>query len=199
MRKVMRVGSVKTWKGGRWAGLFVLAEFNDGKLSITGVIGPTSGGNALGGCGQIEMGFAHRDPKDNDARTVNPTKPSDIRFAPGWTAKRWLDLLDIWKRWHLNDMKAGCEHQLSEGWDKRPIDPTKPTTAYGKFFPGQKHDSWNLLAWVSPDEHPDGLLTKPCSTCGYKYGTGWKRVEVPADVIAKIVALPSADRQPAWI
>ena len=26
-------------------------------------------------------------------------------------------LCNIWERWHLNDMRAGCEHQVGEAWD----------------------------------------------------------------------------------
>lgn len=92
-------------------------------------------------------------------------------------------LVETWERWHLNDMRPGCEHQRAEGWGDRPIDPDKPTRAYGRHFEGQSHDSWNLLGWVRPDEHPDGLLTRPCPTCGYRYGTAWLHEDVPADVL----------------
>jgi hypothetical protein len=85
--------------------------------------------------------------------------------------------------WHLNDMKPGCEHQEAAGWDKRPIDPSKPTNAYGKFFPGQQTDSWNMLTWVSRKDHPEGLLSEPCPTCGYKYGTQWLRRELPIEIV----------------
>ena len=108
-------------------------------------------------------------------------------------------LFDIWGKWHLNDMQAGCEHQRAQKWNERPIDPSKPTTAYGKFFPGQKQDSWNMLAWIYPTEHPEGLLTKPCPICGYKYGTAWLKEEVPAQVLATLAELPDTDITPAWV
>lgn len=92
------------------------------------------------------------------------------------------ELVMTWRRWHLNDMRAGCEHQREQGWDKQPIDPTKPTDTYGRHFEGQQQDSWNLLGWVRPDEHPDGLLTKPCPVCGYKYGSAWLTEELPESV-----------------
>jgi hypothetical protein len=95
-------------------------------------------------------------------------------------------MVEIWRRWHLNDMKADCEHQREESWDKRPIDPAKPLNTYGKHFPGQSHDTWNMLAWVRRDEHPDGLLSHPCPVCGYKYGTAWNREEIPDEVLAEI-------------
>jgi hypothetical protein len=99
-------------------------------------------------------------------------------------------LLELWNRWHLNDMRAGCEHQRAEEWDKRPIDPTKPTDTYGRHFDGQTQDSWNLLGWVRPSEHPDGLMTKPCPECGYRYGTAWLTEEVPADVLNELKTWP---------
>jgi hypothetical protein len=85
--------------------------------------------------------------------------------------------------WHMNDMKAGCEHQEAEGWAERPIDPSKPTNAYGKHYPGQAHDSWNMLVWVRADEFEGGLLSAPCPTCGYKYGSAWLKRELPAEII----------------
>ncbi len=94
------------------------------------------------------------------------------------------ELVAVWRRWHLNDMRAGCEHQREAEWDKQVIDPTKPADTYGRHFKGQTQDSWNLLGWVRPDEHPAGLLTKPCPTCGYRYGTAWKYEEVPDVVLA---------------
>lgn len=46
------------------------------------------------------------------------------------------------------------------------------------------------LGYLKPDEHPDGLLTKPCPVCGYKYGSAWLKEEVPENVIDWLFALP---------
>jgi hypothetical protein len=27
----------------------------------------------------------------------------------------------VWKRWHLNDLRAGCEHQRAEGWGQEQL------------------------------------------------------------------------------
>lgn len=35
----------------------------------------------------------------------------DYQLQEGWTEEMYRKLLDIWKRWHLNDMRAGCSHQ----------------------------------------------------------------------------------------
>lgn len=98
-------------------------------------------------------------------------------------------LCAIWKRWHLNGLNPGCEHQRAEGWAARPIDPSKPTSAYGKHFPGQQYDSWNMLTWVRRDEHPEGLMSHPCPTCGYKYGSAWLYEPIPADVMETLNGL----------
>lgn len=40
--------------------------------------------------------------------------------------------------------------------------------------------------WVRHEEHPDGLLSKPCPVCGYKYGSAWRKEPLPADVVAAV-------------
>ena len=164
MNKVMRIGTMDTGNGRR-ANIYVRARYDDGVLSITGVVGPTAGGNALGGCGQIDGQFAHRNREDDDTRYSQLVKPGDIGFAPEWTADLWLGLLDVWQEWHLNDLHAGCEHQRALGWEK---------------------DGY--------DRHP----SEPCPECGYKYGTAWNKVEVPASVLRFIASLPDTDKEPAW-
>jgi len=112
----MRIGTIKV--DNRIASIFIKAEFENGKFSMSGVIGPLSNGDALGGCGQINMEFDHRNKKDNDDRYSELITPDKITFANGWNAEKFYDLLDIWGKWHLNDMQAGCIHQR-EKWDIR--------------------------------------------------------------------------------
>lgn len=112
--KVVRIGTIMLWhhRAELPTDIFCKIEFRaDNRLSITGVIGPRKNGDAWGGCGQIDMEFDHRNPSDNDPRYSDPILPSDITFSPGWDADLWCGFLNIWKRWHLNDMKAACEHQ----------------------------------------------------------------------------------------
>jgi hypothetical protein len=196
--KTLRPGTVPDYTG-RPMDVFCRIEWDGTRLSISGVEGPKPNGDARGSSGQIDGGYAHRNPADNDARTHNPVGPDEITFGPGWDAETWLDFLDVWARWHLNDMRAGCEHQRAAGRDKRPIDQSKPTTAYGRHFPGQRHDSWNLLGWVREDEHPEGLMCRACPECGYRYGTAWLSEDVPADVLDFLRGLPTADKQAAWV
>jgi hypothetical protein len=83
--------------------------------------------------------------------------------------KKTQRMAQIWERWHLNDMRAGCEHQRAEDWGKERVSET------GK-----------LSCWVYPNEHPKGVLMKPCLVCGYKFGSAWLTEELPADIVTEI-------------
>lgn len=104
MKKVMRIGTIEVGLGTRRGSIYIQVDTTRGYLGITGVIGPLPSGSALGGCGQICMEFAHRNPEHNDSRYSNPIKPEEIRFAPHWVAEKWLDLLEIWHDWHLESL-----------------------------------------------------------------------------------------------
>lgn len=240
LNKVVRLGKAQEY--GRKADVFCKIEINDGNLSITGVIGPKSNGDAVGGCGQIDM---------------NP--PKIIELAPGWTDELLSRFWDTWHKWHLNDMRAGCEHQrescdpsekitlyyfrLSDSVEKSRresetaakaciakgetftptaeqtriallpakitlADPVLPPDLLRDYVPNGPHyagDHYNRVSeektagWVHPEEHPKGLLCKPCPVCGYKYGSQWLREELPADVVEFLKSLPDADITPAWV
>jgi hypothetical protein len=106
------------------------------------------------------------------------------RFHKGWTKEKVIRLHKVWRAWHLNHMFPGCEHQ--DGWDtnKMLVLPS-----------GEKRTA----GWVTPDEHPEGVLTKACPVCGYKYGSAWKKRPVPDDVLDWLRELPDAQTAPAWV
>jgi len=106
MQKVVRLGTAKTYAGRAYS-VFATVKMTDGKLSICGVEGPTRDGNCIGGCGQIVMHL----------------KPEDLNPAPGWDRAKIGQFLQVWDRWHLNDMKAECEHQRARGetWTTHPL------------------------------------------------------------------------------
>lgn len=131
------------------------------RLSITAVEGPTRSGNAWGGCGQIT------------------TPPTDL--APGIDAAR---LYSIWGRWHLNDMRMGCEHQRVLGWECGTVND-----------PGSKHHN-SYRCHVLETEHPQGTLCKPCPECGYEHGSAWLFEPLPAAVVDFITALPHSNAHP---
>ena len=67
-------------------------------------------------------------------------------------------------------------------------------------YPGMDGETEvKTLGWLHPDEHPDGILGKPCPVCGYKYGHDWKTEEVPNEVIEWLFNLPDSPIAPAWV
>lgn len=114
MTKIVYIGSVPL--GRRSAKVFCKVKLEDGKLSISGVEGPTANGNAIGSCGQIDGGFKHLNPAHDDKRYHNLIEAEDIKFAAGWNVASWLKFLEVWHDWHLNDLQAACEHQRALGW-----------------------------------------------------------------------------------
>lgn len=95
--------------------------------------------------------------------------PEVYQPAPGWTVEMVTRLWEIWDRWHLNDLFE------------------------------VKNREQKAIGWLKPDEHPDGMLNRPCDVCGYKYGSAWLHEPVPAEVIAELRAFPDTDIAPAWI
>lgn len=172
MKRHIHVGATK------YGDVFVTITWEDGNLSLSGVEGPKGNGDATGSSGQI-------------VDRLKELVTWDHQYDKAMTER----LAQLWERWHLNDMHAGCEHQRDATWNERPIDSSKPLHAYGRHFEGQRSDSWNMLAWITPDEHPEGLLGAPCPVCGYKYGTKWLREEVPQDVIDWLFSLPEGDKR----
>jgi hypothetical protein len=226
--------------------VFITIEFKDGKLSITGVESPMSNGNCKGSCGQI----------DDDLRIDNR---DNWKYLNGWNDEMMTKLLDIWDKWHLNDMHPYCEHQKQLGWrelaskkvtiyhyritneaqkmkkmaeesalnalrEGKTFTPSEEQILYATLPYAVKHykelseseakyyepkkpiyqgdtgsTEIKTLGWLNTTEHPDGILSKPCPVCGYKYGTSWKKEDVPQDVIDWLFALPNTEVKPAWI
>jgi len=229
LAKVVRLGAVECWT--RPADIFARVEYDGTRLSIVGVIGPKSDGDARGGCGQID-----------------PAEETFTNYAPGWDAEKVAEFARIWKRWHLNDMRAGCEHQRAN-WPspseqvevvtyKLTTDAliaqnrvrsriAQDMTALGKCeLTAEERELYALpytttqtpdadgptagryevktreqkaIGWLGADEHPRGILGKPCEVCGYKYGHAWLTEEIPAEVIAWLSNLPDTDTTPAWV
>jgi hypothetical protein len=167
MNKVLNIGKVKCGNINR--NVFISVKIIDGRLSISGVIGPFSSGNAAGGCGQIDMEFKHRFAKNDDKRTRHLITPDEIIFEKEWNAEKWFDLLDVWEKWHLNDMRSGCEHQRAFGWTYE-----------------EHHDKKTFKG-------------EACPVCGYEIGSSWLKDELPQSVIEFLESLPETKRDYAWV
>jgi hypothetical protein len=158
--KIVRIGNGHTYNG-RAYGIYCKITYKAGRLSITGVEGPMRNGNACGSCGQIHMSYK----TDEEIAKISP--------APGWSHEKIREFFKVWDMWHLNDMRAGCQHQRAAGWGDKVITNEK--------------------------EHPQGVLGKACPVCGYKYGTSWLKEDVPEAVLEYLRGLPETDTQPAWV
>lgn len=105
--KVIRPGTIAGYgrRGeARQVSVYCKAEYRDGRLSITGVEGPLSNGDAIGGCGQIVMSL--REPDG-----LKGFKP-----AEGWTRASFAAFLEIWDEWHLNEMRPHDSAMKRDGW-----------------------------------------------------------------------------------
>lgn len=142
-----------------------------GRLSLVGVAGPMTNGNARGSAGQIRLADM----------TIVPAK--------GWTDEKVTLLAQTWERWHMNDVTAGSPRQ------------EEYLRTCGRTFPGHpaSHYTWasDLLtsAGLNPDhEHlHDGAP--------YRYGSAWLYEEVPGQVLANLTdehVFPSAPRGCPW-
>ena len=105
MKKIINPCKCDTYRG--MANFYAKIEFNDGRLSISGVVGPTRNGNCFGSAGQCV----------DDVRAGEP-------FGK-WTDEMLQKFCDIWERWHLNDMRPHCEHQRELGWSEQASQKVK--------------------------------------------------------------------------
>ena len=80
------------------ANAFVQIEYTNGRLSISGVVGPKRNGDCYGSAGQCVDAIREGIPN------------------AGWTKEMLEKLCNIWDEWHLNDMRAYCQHQKELGW-----------------------------------------------------------------------------------
>lgn len=236
MKRIVNPCVCSTYYGDAKA--YAKIEYENGKLSICGVVGPKRNGDCTGGAGQYV----------DEIRSGKPTED--------WTNEMLQKFCDIWDRWHLNDMNPCCEHQRELGWlDKakeyvtlyhfrlkreviesqeaakkeaitalkegRIFKPTEEQTrlanlnysfvsykentpegyeAKNPLYPGDTGAiEKKMLGWLKPEEHPEGLLCRPCPVCGYKYGTSWVKEEVPQVVIDWLFSLPESRTKPAWV
>lgn len=143
--------------------VFVTIRYSeDGRLSITGVVSPEANGNA-DECGQITDTLVDR----------------VFRNAEGIDA---IQLHEVWKRWHLNDMVAGTPRQMAYLRDN-PIQVKYPHSYY--------EEACKVL-------ESDGLNPDP--ETGYRYGSAWLREEVPDHVLTWLKSLPDTDKLPVrWM
>lgn len=173
-KKVVRLGTfTPTWRK-RPIDIFCSIEFENGRLSISGVEGPTRSGNCAGSCGQIDSHWRE------NVKNISP--------APGWTHDMLAKFFAIWNRWHLNDMRAGSPDQEAYLREHKAEFPGYPTSYY----------DWACSVLKKVQLQPDSECTNDAGE-PYSYGSAWLFEEVPDDVLDFLAALPDSDKKPAWV
>lgn len=90
-------------------------------------------------------------------------------------------LLGIWDYWHLNGMRAGCEHQR-----KYKEVMTQLNIVEQEFFYASNYEEVVKLSAFGK-----------CPECGYTYGHAWKHERLPiwiANIIFDLFDMPVLDR-----
>ncbi len=171
--KVVRIGKGYS-SGGRGYPIFCKIEFEAGKLSISGVEGPLKSGDCIGGCGQIDMSLRSKIDKIGLYRDG------------GWTRQMLEKFFDIWKEWHLNDMRSGCSHQRAEKWGEKDLVINKYKLArhiserQREIKNRVLHDVGNVLeAKITPEEQE--ILAIPCNIYYPAEPEYWKPSEESED------------------
>lgn len=76
-----------------------------------------------------------------------------INYAAGWYSLKLRNLLDIWDRWHLNDLRAECVHQRA------------------------------IALYLHKTPHEVFSIGEACPYCGYQYGHAWLYEPLPESVV----------------
>jgi len=130
-----------------YKGLTISISIKDGNLSIIGDAGLS--------CGQI-----------HDSISTTPRK-----WNEGWSHQKLMELIKIWKRWHLNDMRAGS--------------PTQEAALRQANFHEGYVKALDLLEKRNLNPDRGHLIDgKP-----YQYGTRWLKEELPPHIIEFLEAL----------
>lgn len=226
--KIMRLGKVSVHQGEASLYVKAKLD-EKGELHFTGVVGPLRSGDAQGGCGQIVMeewaftclaaGWTpemvlrlreiwerwhlnHMNPNCEHQRAWDTRKMLTMCH---WSLKSGMytqieKLKDLaWK-----DAIKGIRHVYTREEEVMLTSPISVDLPEGQCPTAAslydlKKSEQKAAGWVYPSEHPEGLLTKPCDVCGYKYGSAWLKEGVPAEVIAEIQSWPDTDVKPCWV
>lgn len=200
---------------------FVEIKYKNGNLSLTGVAGPKMNGDAKGSCGQcyeylLEIGtetalkihdiwVKHH---LNDMRPYcehqvaihkwNPRLPITM-YHFKQTSETLTSSYDLKKAKEKELLKNGTTSITKEERELLNL-PYTYTSASPDPKEGYELDRTEnkTAGWVRPEEHPDGLLGKPCPTCDYQYGTAWKKEPVPVEVLEFLASLKDDSGTYPW-
>lgn len=147
------------------------------------------------------------------AGDVYPAQSSLEHFLKGWVVVGYRtggttpgDLIGTGRVRKVHIGSAG-EGVNASGFDYRRViaaiyreHVSKPANAndprsewFAQQFGCKRTEKTERAGSVYPTEHPEGLLTKACPVCGYRYGSEWKTLPIPADVVAQITNWSARD------
>lgn len=210
MKKIVNPCVCDTYYGKAHA--YAKIKYENGRLSIRGIVGPKRNGDCMGSAGQC-------------VDAIRSGKPTE-----DWTNEMLQKFCDIWDEWHFNDMHPYCNHMKELGWAEQAQEKVKVmkwdrsketmyanvgygVTRYNDELPehpefyefkekdclGRSNTEYKMRGQISYSEHPLGFIGRSCPVCGYKYGTSWIKEEVPQNVIEWLFSLPKSETQPAWV
>lgn len=85
---------------------------------------------------------------------------------------------------------ATLEYSLTTHTETLPENIASYYEPKKSLFAGDKgHTEVKTLGWLKQSEHPDGILSKPCPVCGYKYGSSWVYFPIPEEDEKIIIGL----------
>jgi len=157
--KTVYLGTILEYNNKR-AKVHCSIKYENGKLSISGVVGAKKNGNATGSSGQMY-----------DSILENM---ENFNFAPEWDKIKAFQFVEYWKEWHLNDMTAGTpkpEAFIKESEKTNKYDYTLACEALKKANLYDDNGYKYGTAWLSK-EIPDNVIkfldglseaSKPCA------------------------------------
>lgn len=103
--------------------------------------------------------------KQNDIKTtIIDTVKAGKSFTPREKDSRVLSL-----PYSLTTYTGTLSEEIAEFYEAEK--PLRPGTC--------GHTETKALGWLKEEEHPDGLLSRPCPVCGYRYGNSWVYFPIP--------------------
>lgn len=87
---------------------------------------------------------------------------------------------------------------LLKNWFSPVFAPPDADSPLSGCYEVEKRET-KLSGWVTENEHPRGVLSKPCPTCGYKYGSAWITEDVPSEILTFLKGLPDTTIKPNWV
>lgn len=98
-------GYLNGYRDGKPVPVHVGVEYKHGRLSISGVVGAKPNGDCWGSCGQC-------------LDSVRDILSEEGVISKAWDEPMIQKLIEVWREWHLNDMRPYCAHQKALGWDR---------------------------------------------------------------------------------